>query len=255
MVIKNSANTQTILGRSDSNYLTIIKAPPVYARNPDDEALEPPIPPSRGILRLPDELLLRIFSIATSHSNFGRKRISNHPTCIALSTACHRFNYLISVILYRDVNIRMSCYEGNSLLLRRATRCLHRTLKEKPSFRKNCRSLSIHIGYSSRNAVLVPYLMDLVAWLTSTKVFSMHGGFEVERDKRLLFKTAVQHMPMLEEISFSRDMDLRQVYETVISLSHLKVLKLSGIPVLDSMLARDTFKVSTVNDGFRACLF
>ncbi|KAL7913905.1 hypothetical protein GGI35DRAFT_438910 [Trichoderma velutinum] len=244
MPISKPANVQTVLGRSDSNYLTIIKLPSHSEEVQHEDAAERPLPSDRGILGLPDEILLQIFTIIAtrSHPDFDG-HVNDRPSCIALSATCHRFNRLITSLLYRGLSI--SYYISDSLAIRRATRYLHRTLTENPSLRSNCHYLSIHIGYRSNNTIIFPYLLDLVAWLTNTKRLSLRGRFKADNENLLLFKAAVRHMPMLEEFSFSLNLDLRQIHEEIVALSHLRILEISGIPILNDMLPRDAFKKST----------
>ncbi|KAH6609167.1 hypothetical protein Trco_002513 [Trichoderma cornu-damae] len=198
------------------------------------------------LFRLPNEVLLHIFTIAASDSEFmSGRRVNDRRTCIALSRTCRRFHSIATLVLYRDLNMCASRYNWNSLLLRRATRCLHRTLKEKPELRKHCSLLSIDLGYSTNSAVLVPYLMDLAVWLTHTKTLRIDGRFKGGEEELLLSKAAVQHMPMLEGVSLLNGLDLRQVYETVSCLSHLRVLELSGTSAPHDPLLWNAFEEGT----------
>lgn len=244
---RQSADIQTLLGRSYSDHLTIIKPPPSLTKIPDG-GIELPLSPGNGIFGLPDELLLQIFTIATRRSDSKSDRQANdRRTCNALSTTCRRFNNIVTLILYSDIYICKSLYGWNSISLRRAIRCLHCTLKKKPSLWKHCYSLSILVGNSTGDAPLAPYLKDFVVWLANTRKLSIHGDFEVDEEKWSLLKAAVQHMPLLEEVSLSWGLSLKRVCETVTSLSHLRVLEFSGIRCHDISLPWESIKVSGYN--------
>lgn len=240
MAESQPANT----GRSDSNDLSVVKLPPNIDETPYENAVERPLPSDRGILRLPDEVLLQIFTEATTCScpDFNQ-RANDYPISVSLSTTCSRFNRIVASILYRNINLCTSHYKDDLLMLRQATSCLHRTMKENPSLRSKCRSLSIHIGDGSNDATLASYLIDLVVWLKNTRVFSIRGSSEASNDD-LLLKTAAQHMPMLEEVKISWGLDLMQMHRAFVDLSHLRVLDLSKIRILNDRLPWYAFKVS-----------
>lgn len=229
----------------DSNDLSVVKLPPNSDETPWEDAFERPLPSDRGILRLPDEVLLQIFTETTTCScpDFNQ-RANDHPISVSLSTTCRRFNRLVVSILYRNICLSISHYKDDLLMLCRAIGCLHRTMKENPSLRSKCRSLSIHIGDGANNVTLASYLMDLVVWLKNTRVLSIRESSEAGNGD-LLFKTAAQHMPMLEEVYLSWGLDLMQMHEIFIDLSHLRIFDFSNVPILNDKLLWDAFKVST----------
>ncbi|KAL6699841.1 hypothetical protein J3F84DRAFT_345146 [Trichoderma pleuroticola] len=71
------------------------------------------------------------------------------------------------------------------------------------------------------------------------------SGHLYRTEAGLQFKTAVQHMPMLEEVYFSRGFDLMQIHGILVDLSHLRVLDLSKICILNDRLPWDAFKKGT----------
>jgi len=167
-----------------------------------------------------------------------------------LLVTCRRFYRLTIPLLYRRLEITSGGQGYSPSATEKATRHLHRTLKEDSSLRRHCFDLRIHIGDLSRIPPPQSLAIDFVTWLTSTQRLKVAGGFNTsviyssdgsitpdiqDRDGTWgVVDAAVQNMPDLVDLSLTPSasgiLSLPQTIKTVSAAKRLRTLSLSGVP-------------------------
>lgn len=212
---------QCHLGRSDSNQLMLIKPDRKWPRYP---------PRHKALMALPDELVLPILEFAAEIELMDDYELLQNdeelPTkmtmfapqasyliyrdAVSISFTCRRFHRLITPYMYRrhHVGFWIDSEWTRGYLPRKGTRHLHRTLRENPPLRQYCRELRFYMYFPASACIVQkspndpgPVYLDMVSWLTQTKVlkFDLRHNTMVHFFLRLL-GAAIRHMPRLEQL-------------------------------------------------------
>jgi hypothetical protein len=170
--------------------------------------------PKRGpafILKLPEEILLRVFEFATNHPNswdngcYDCPVLFNYKDIKALSYVCRSFHRIASPLLYHTINFSF----GNQFVppSKRVQR-LHRRLETNPSLRRHCRALALTVAdITSKPKTKDDFDIanDFASWLTEVHDLSIHGGFERSQYTWNLIRNVVEHMPKVDRLAISRE--------------------------------------------------
>ena len=240
---------QAILGRSGCNTLVITMPPAIGTRStlttqPNNNA---------GIMRLPDELLLQVVKYVAYPilSQLGG-HVKNYADSAALAKTCLRFYRLTIPVMYSRLFVSINSITSNSPSMSAiAARKLHQTLSQNPWLRQHCRALHLGIGDTTHPKIQLPIVEDLAHRLTQTRRLSIHGGFQTAaKGTWSVIRTAVAHMPLLEEVHLHREgrgLCLPDVFEALGSAAHLRVLHLGGISPTPHSVSWGAFKVRPAN--------
>ncbi|KAF2650917.1 hypothetical protein K491DRAFT_666479 [Lophiostoma macrostomum CBS 122681] len=171
------ASRQTLLGPSPDNDLAIINVE--HARCAAERS---PLIGSASILQLPQELLVTIIKLAVFRPRDPHGcpdcKFSPDAACAkALSHVCRCISGLVQPMLFHTITFdgTPSTVPPKKNVLR-----LHRTLRENPSLREHCRSLSISVSDvpAPRRIEDWAVVKNLAFWLTRVRCLENYGGFE-----------------------------------------------------------------------------
>ncbi|KAK0652472.1 hypothetical protein B0T16DRAFT_454836 [Cercophora newfieldiana] len=222
----------------------------------DDPPFERPVQPANAvILRLPDELLLKIVNNLfpfdpNSNERYGLSHREKYADRDALSKTCVRFYRLAVHSMYTDLEVYLPYYphlSHSAMMTVPQAEKLCDTLAKNPSFRLHCRSLRFFFDcehYTARDRDIITTLIRL---LTQTKSFAVIGAFESDcEDDWGTIQDALGHMPLLEELSLTGRGDdafpLLNICAKLDGAKSLRVLTLNGnnSAEVDETLLRDT---------------
>ena len=196
-----------------------------------------------AILKLPDELLLEIFSplfvppSATPSDDTRR----HHPDGAALPRVSRRFYRLATPGVYTHLDVNFDNPPSNAVLL-------HRTLSENAGLRSYCRSLRLTLPDPDAETVngttgderaagmqaAMDMATDLVSWMTHTEDLSVNGHFthpKTDATMWSLVHTAGRHMSKLEKLSLGKQVWLERVCKVLSEVKQLRTLEI-GIGVV-----------------------
>ena len=214
-LVRKGRTRQTLLGRSATNQLIIVPPP---MDGPTVASPSPP-PPDRGILSLPDEVLLNVLEILSVDAPLewaiqGRNPLNVYPEFVALSIVCRRFHRLVTPFMYHDLSV-LTRWTGRPYnMYNVALRHLHRTLGENVALRAHCRRL--YVLLDARNHA--DQIMDMLTWLTSTRHLRIRGDLGENGLGRRVLDTAVRSLPHLESLSL----------EEPLRINHFGLLQVCG---------------------------
>ncbi len=192
---KTGTLRQTHIGFSARNTLTI-RGPQIV---PGTEAF---------IFRLPDELLVTIFELATLNSDSGgwyceSETLFYYEGIKSLALTCHRFNLVVLPLLYRT--IRFDDPYQQVVPPTKAAKSLNSGLQKDLSLRRYCWlfSIDIHDDKAEGNLEKFSIANNLVSWLTKVRCFRIHGGFSRKNYEHTwaVIRNVAQHMRELEHLS------------------------------------------------------
>ncbi|KAK4443209.1 hypothetical protein QBC34DRAFT_478185 [Podospora aff. communis PSN243] len=207
------------------------------------------VQPTKGapILRLPDELLFEIVSWVTQGEDVFPYYSPKFKSRAALAQTCARFCRLATPSLYQHLFISLDYFYRHERRFQITQ--LHRTLAENPPLRRHCRRLRFSHGGSANKELVGTIVLDLVRWLTQTREFSVHGGFQEEAGPDPVWdsiRVAAEHMPHLEEVTLSRHdfvLPVQRVFGALSPATNLKTLCLAGCYPSD--IPWDTFEAGS----------
>lgn len=216
---------QCHLGRSDQGLLTI-----------QDLRISDDRPKEAFILRLPDELLVKILELAvlrTQPQYSSYERLYSITSIPSLAFTSKRFNRLVLPFLYHTIYFGWPAQIVPPTL---EVRTLRRTLQRNPSLGQHCRDFLIHIPsyrfeIRAEDSALVE---ELTMYLTNLRCLHVDGGFASNRSEFTwgLIRGCVKYMDRLEEIHLNRGasvgLEARTIMRELQSTS-LKKLKIHGI--------------------------
>jgi hypothetical protein len=208
-------------------------------------------PSKSPIANLPDELLDEICRVAVA-GDLGRP---GYLTCaLAFSRVCKSFHRIAQPLLFKNIDVvHRHSFVPDCI----ATRRLYRAIKANPALGTLCRSLSVHISGSGKPKP-DDYILagEILSWLPNLTSFSLHGGFGHPQTWPLV-KEALQHMPCIASLEFSRDywdLHLAPVCD-IIQTMQLQSLTLYGIsPAADRIVWALNSKVSQRTISICVCI-
>lgn len=172
------------------------------------------------ILKLPDEILLRIFEyLPCELTSYKLEKKYEH---ISLSFVCRRFNSIITPLIYQNVEFNTTSIPKDPSTL------LHRSLQENPLLRRHVRALVLRL----EEGCPVEIASDLSTWLPSVKRLVVGGKFWGMPRTWPIALSALRHMPKLEHLILGSDYNgpcLPPIFEIVGRIPTLKVLELRGV--------------------------
>jgi F-box-like len=220
---KSGSLRQTYFGFSAQNTLTILDRHKVFRT----EAF---------IFRLPDELLVTVFELATSNLGSGEcyyncETPSNNAAIKTLALTCHRFNHVVLPLLYRTIRFN---YPHRTVPPAKPVKSLHSNLQKNPSLWQYCRVL--WIGIDNKSGIEMEDFSianDFVSWLTKVRCLKIQGGFEGKHNEHTwtFIRNGVRHMRELEHLSISRGgwgLYLRPIMEWI-DIPSLRKLEVYGV--------------------------
>jgi F-box-like len=190
-LIRARRHRQSYLRFSDDKQLILVRR--AYEERDTGEPL---------ILRLPNELLSQIFAIAIAYDQNGFG-LRVYKTALSLSIICRRFHPLVQPLLYRHISL--GTFVGFVPPKLPAKR-FYRTMKSNPSLRLLCERLDIHVDAIRPNPKADDFLLanETLPWLRNVRTLHLHGGFD-RADSWPMLLNAICHMPLIEDLSLSRE--------------------------------------------------
>jgi hypothetical protein len=190
-LIRVRRHEQSYLSFSDDKQLILVRR--AYEEQPTGEPL---------ILRLPNELLSQIFAIAVAYDR-NEFNLRIYKTALSLSIICRRFHPLVQPLLYK--HILLGTFVGFVPPKLPAKR-FYRTMKSNPSLRLLCERLHIHVDTIRPNLKADDFMLanEILPWLRSVRILHLHGGFD-HADSWPMLLNAICHMPLIEDLSLSRE--------------------------------------------------
>lgn len=154
------------------------------------------------ILRLPNELLSQIFAIAIAYDR-NEFKLRIYKTALSLSIICRRFHPLVQPLLYKHISL------GNFVGFvppKLPAKRFYRTIKSNPSLQLLCERLDIHVDTIRPDLKADDFLLAnaILPWLRNVRILHLHGGFDHADSWPMLFN-AICHMPLIEDLSLSRE--------------------------------------------------
>jgi hypothetical protein len=193
---------------------------------------EPPAEPY--ILRLPDELLTNIFSLAMGPCRWYG---SSYYSCgTSIISTCKRFQGVAQRLLYRTILFWNCC---GLVPACRPARRFHTALKSNPLLGTYCTRLDIYVSTRDFRKVDKTVADDynlaseLLSWLPNVRHFTMRGVFDGGNSHRAweMLRIAFEHMPFIKVAAFHREALHGLLVDDIISnvnLPHLEILSIHG---------------------------